>query len=88
LAEHDDSNIAYVLDLFGAAGSPESAIAGGFSNDSAEVLFAHGNATADTASLLYDIVSLFGNFSGSLSSLRPPGGSAVTRWRNHHRQSG
>jgi hypothetical protein len=30
------------------------------------VLLAHGNATADTANLLYDIVSLFGNFSGSL----------------------
>jgi hypothetical protein len=28
-------------------------------------LFAHGSTTADTANLLYDIVSLFGNFSGS-----------------------
>ena len=65
LAEHGDSNIAYVLDPFGAAGSPDSAIAGGFSNDLAEVLFAHGNATADTAPLLYDVISLFGNFSGS-----------------------
>ena len=45
---------------------PTSAAAGGgFSNDLAEVLLAHGNATADTANLLYDIVSLFGNFSGS-----------------------
>jgi len=61
-----DSNIAYVSDPFGAAGSPDSAVAGGgFSNDLAEVLFAHGNATADTANLLYDIVSLFGHFSGS-----------------------
>jgi hypothetical protein len=61
-----DSNIAYISDPFGAAGLPDTAIAGdGFSNDLAEVLLAHGNATADTANLLYDIVSLFGNFSGS-----------------------
>jgi hypothetical protein len=65
-AQTGDSNIAYVLDPFGAAGSPDSAIAGaGFSNDLADVLLAHGNASADTANLLYDIVSLFGNFSGS-----------------------
>jgi hypothetical protein len=57
---------APVSDPFGAAGSPESAVAGdGFSNDLAEVLLAHGNATADTANLLYDIVSLFGNTAGS-----------------------
>jgi hypothetical protein len=36
-----------------------------FRNDLAEVLFAHGNATADTANLLYDMVSLFGNTAGS-----------------------
>jgi hypothetical protein len=61
-----DSNIAYVSDPFDAAGSPDTAIAGdGFSNDLAEVLLAHGNATADTANLLYDIVSLFGNTAGS-----------------------
>jgi hypothetical protein len=67
LAYDGDSNIAYVSDPFDAAGSPDSAVAGdGFSNDLAEVLFAHGNATADTANLLYDIVSLFGNFTGSL----------------------
>ncbi len=65
-AENGDSNIAYVLDPFGTAGSPDSATAGfGFSNDLADVLFAHGNASADTAPLLYDIISLFGNFSGS-----------------------
>jgi len=66
-ASYGDSSVAYVLDPFGAAGSPDSAIAGGsgLSNDLAEVLLAHGNATADTANLLYDIVSLFGNFSGS-----------------------
>jgi hypothetical protein len=62
-----NNDIAYVSDPFGAAGSPDGAVAGGgFSNDLAEVLFAHGNASADTANLLYDIVSLFGNFSGSL----------------------
>ena len=60
------SDVAYVNDPFGAAGSPDSAIAGdGSSNDLAEVLLAHGNATADTANLLYDIVSLFGNTAGS-----------------------
>jgi hypothetical protein len=60
-----NSNVAYVDDPFGTAGSPDSAIAGGFSNDLAEVLFTHGNATADTAPLLYDIVSLFGPLSGT-----------------------
>jgi hypothetical protein len=66
-ASYGDSSVAYVLDPFGAAGSPDSAIAGGsgLSNDLAEVLFTHGNAEADTVNLLYDIVSLFGNFSGS-----------------------
>jgi hypothetical protein len=67
LAFDGNGNIAYVSDPFGAVGSPDSATAGGgFSNDLAEVLFAHGNATADSANLLYDIVSLFGNFTGSL----------------------
>jgi hypothetical protein len=66
LAYDGDSNIAYTFDPFGAAGSIDHATAGGgFSNDLAEVLFTHGSATADTANLLYDIVSLFGNFSGS-----------------------
>jgi hypothetical protein len=60
-------DVAYVSDPFGAAGSPDSAVAGdGFSNDLAEVLFSHGNATADSANLLYDIISLFGNSAGSL----------------------
>jgi hypothetical protein len=60
-------DVAYVTDPFGAAGSPDSAVAGnGFANDLAEVLFSHGNASADTANLLYDIVSLFGNSAGSL----------------------
>ena len=66
LAYDGNSNIAYVLDPFGTAGSIDSATAGGgFSNDLADVLFAHGVANADTANLLYDVVSLFGNFSGS-----------------------
>jgi hypothetical protein len=59
------SDIAYVTDPFsGATGPADSAVAGGgsFTNDLAEVLFTHGNASADTANLLYDIVSLFGNF--------------------------
>jgi hypothetical protein len=61
-----DSNIAYINDPFDAAGSPDTAFAGsGFSNDLADVLLAHGNATANSADLLYDIISLFGNFSGS-----------------------
>lgn len=70
-AEFGNSNIAYVVDPFGAVGSPDTAFAGdgsfdgSFSHDLAEVLFAHGTAYADTAPLLYDIVSLFGNFSGS-----------------------
>jgi hypothetical protein len=63
-----NNDIAYVSDPFsGATGPADSAVSGGgFSNDLAEVLLTHGNATADTANLLYDIVSLFGNFSGSL----------------------
>lgn len=63
-----NNEIAYVSDPFsGATGPADSAVSGdGFSNDLAEVLFAHGNATADTANLLYDIISLFGNFSGTL----------------------
>jgi hypothetical protein len=63
------SDFAYVSDPFSSATGPaDSAVAGGgsFTNDLAEVLFAHGNATADTANLLYDIISLFGNFSGTL----------------------
>ncbi len=61
-----DSNIAYINDPFDAAGSPDIANAGGgFSNDLADVLLAHGHATASSADLLYDIISLFGNFSGS-----------------------
>ena len=42
-----NGNIAYVSDPFSSAtGSPDTAIAGnGFSNDLAEVLFAHGNAS-------------------------------------------
>ncbi len=65
-AAYGDSDIAYISDPFGAVGVPDSAISGlGFNNDLAEVLFAHGNTIAGTANLLYDVVSLFGNFSGS-----------------------
>jgi hypothetical protein len=65
-AAYGGSDVAYVDDPFGAAGSPDSAVAGGFNtSDLAEVLFTHGNATADSANLLYDIVSLFGNSAGS-----------------------
>jgi hypothetical protein len=69
-----NNDIAYVSDPFSSATSTaDSAISGSdstisssaFSNDLAEVLLTHGTATADTANLLYDIVSLFGNFSGS-----------------------
>jgi hypothetical protein len=62
------SDIAYVSDPFSSATSTaDHAVAGsGFTNDIAEVLFTHGTATADGANLLYDIVSLFGNFTGSL----------------------
>jgi hypothetical protein len=65
-AAYGDSDVAYISDPFGAVGVPDSAISGlGFSNDLAEVLFAHGNTIAATANLLYDVVSLFGNVSGS-----------------------
>ena len=58
-----NNDIAYVSDPFsGATGMADSATAGsGFSNDIAEVLLTHGNAVADTANSLYDIITLFGN---------------------------
>jgi hypothetical protein len=61
------SDIAYVDDPYGNVNAPDTAVAGdgSFTNDVAEVLFAHGNASADTANLLYDIVSLFGNNAGA-----------------------
>jgi hypothetical protein len=68
-----NSNVAYINDPFGTA--PDSAVAGGiplgeggWSHDLAEVLFAHGNASALGADYLYDIISLFGNESGSSAS--------------------
>ena len=63
-----NNDIAYVWDPFSSATGPaDSAVSGGaFSNDLAEVLLTHGNATADTANLMYDIISLFGHFTGSL----------------------
>jgi hypothetical protein len=62
-----NNNIAYVMDPFGSA--PDSADAGSSatvagSNDLAEVLFTHGNALAQGGDFLYDIVSLFGHFTG------------------------
>jgi hypothetical protein len=62
------SDTAYVWDPFsGATGPADSAVAGGgsFTNDLAEVLLTHGNASADTANLLYDIITAFGPLSGS-----------------------
>lgn len=60
------NDVAYVDDPFSTTALADFATAGnGFSNDLAEVLFAHGGATADTANLLYDIVSLFGTSAGS-----------------------
>ena len=65
-AYNGDSNVAYVLDPYGTSGPADSAFAGeGFSNNLAEVLLTHGSASADTANMLYDIVSLFGPLSGS-----------------------
>jgi len=62
-----NTNVAYIDDPFGS--TPDSAIAGGNGlttggSDLAEVLFTHGDASA-VGNLLYDIVSLFGNASGS-----------------------
>jgi hypothetical protein len=62
-----NSNIAYIEDPFGS--TADSAIAGGNGlttggNDLAEVLFTHGDASA-VGNLLYDVVSLLGNASGS-----------------------
>jgi hypothetical protein len=64
-AENGNDNIAYVDDPFGTAGSPDSATAGqGFSNDIAEVLFTHGNASATGADLAYDIITALGTLHG------------------------
>ncbi|MGA8332620.1 MAG: hypothetical protein WB777_25555 [Mycobacterium sp.] len=63
-----NNDVAYISDPFSSITGPaDTATAGtSFSNDLAEVLFTHGTASADTANLLYDFVSLFGNFTGSL----------------------
>jgi hypothetical protein len=65
-ASHD---IASVLDPFGTTDPASQAIAGSDTaaggNDLAEVLFTHGNAVAENAPLLYDIISAFGPFSGT-----------------------
>jgi hypothetical protein len=60
-AEDGNGNIAYIDDPYGAAGAPDSALAGYSGNyDLAEVLFTHGDADASGGNLLYDIISLFG----------------------------
>jgi hypothetical protein len=64
-----NGNIAYIDDPYGTAGSPDGATAGGgFSNDLAEVLFTHGNATAGTADLAYDIISPLGPEAGTAAA--------------------
>lgn len=53
----------------GAAWADAPVASADTSNDwlsSVDSLLSGGNATADTANLLYDIISLFGNFSGTL----------------------
>jgi hypothetical protein len=59
-----NNNIAIVNDPFGTsadnASAGSSSTAAG-SNDLAEVLYAHGNASAQGGNFLYDIISVFGN---------------------------
>ncbi|WP_428338655.1 hypothetical protein [Mycobacterium sp.] len=65
-----NNDIAYVSDPFsGTTGAADNAVAGSTStvagsNDLAEVLLTHGDASA-LGNLMYDIVSLFGSTSGS-----------------------
>jgi hypothetical protein len=59
-----NNNIAYIDDPYGTAANPDTAIAGDFDNELAEVLFTHGSAVATTADYAYDIISLLGNASG------------------------
>ena len=66
-ADLSSYNLGYVEDPFGSAA--DSATAGGHGlttggSDLAEVLFTHGDASA-VGNLMYDIISLFGNSSGS-----------------------
>jgi hypothetical protein len=65
-----DGNIAYVDDPFsGATGTPDSAVAGfNGSNDLAEVLFAHGNASAQNGDLVYDIITALGHETGTAAA--------------------
>jgi trimeric autotransporter adhesin len=62
-----NNDVAYVDDPYGNVNAPDTAVAGdgAWSHDLAEVLFAHGNASATGADYLYDIVSLLGNETGS-----------------------
>jgi hypothetical protein len=68
-----NNDIAYVYDPLSTTGTPDSAIAGSTgtasgSNDLAEVLLTHGNAVAQGADNLYDIISLLGNETGTAAS--------------------
>jgi hypothetical protein len=67
LADLSNNNFAYVEDPFGS--TADSALAGGNGlttggNDLAEVLYTHGDASA-VGNLMYDIISVFGNFHGA-----------------------
>lgn len=60
-----NNDIAYVTDPYGMAGAADSATAGSNStaagsSDLAEVLYTHGDASAQGANNLYDIISPFG----------------------------
>lgn len=55
-----NSNIAYVSDPFGTTGAADNATAGTGNSDLAEVLYTHGDASAQGGNFLYDILSPFG----------------------------
>jgi hypothetical protein len=69
-----NNDLAYVLDPFsGTTGPADNAISGSFihasgNNDLAAVLLTHGDAAAQGANYLYDIISLFGNETGSAAA--------------------
>ena len=60
-----NNNVAYVSDPYGNVNAPDSAVAGSSStasgsNDIADVLYTHGDASAQGANNLYDIITPFG----------------------------
>jgi hypothetical protein len=67
-------DLSYVLDPFsGTTGPADSAISGSLvnasgSNDLAAVLLTHGDAAAQGANDVYDIISLFGNETGTAAA--------------------